>query len=317
MKRRAAFSLVLWFFSLCAASAALTGPAHAQDDDLDALLDTGLETLMAVQVVTPARKSQTISQAPANVIVITAEMIERRGYRTLEEILRDVPGFEFTTSQPSGEYPTHFLFRGISDVGQTKTLIMVDGIVQNDVSNGWARGLGYDLILSDVAAVEVISGPGSALYGANAYAGLINVITQSVDDLPQGLQIDARTTLGANSTVAPELVLHGRSADGLIVRLAGRWYKSDGDDGEDRLDPGRYFHGNFEPDSVLTTEYGHIANERTSNGSTRKLADGFGTDIDDLYLRGKIQKGAFSLDFNFWDKEEGLGSEVVSRSDGP
>jgi len=296
---------------LVALLTALAHPTAAQDDDLDELLNTGLELLMDVQVVTPGRTSQTISQAPANVIVITAETIRRHGYQTLEDVLRDVPGFEFTTSQPSGEYPTHFIFRGITDVGQTKTLIMIDGVVQNDVSNGWARGLGYDSILSDLEMIEVISGPASALYGANAYAGLINLITKAPEDGPQGLHVETTALLGANQTLAPEISLRYKSADDLSFRLAGRYFHSDGDGGLGRPDPGLYFRGNAEPEQVLTTEYGNIANERTADGATKTLPNGFRTDIDDLYLRGKVQKGRFAIDFTYWDKEEGLGSEVV------
>ncbi|MBT6146977.1 MAG: TonB-dependent receptor plug domain-containing protein, partial [Gemmatimonadetes bacterium] len=279
-------------------------------DELDALLATGLEDLMQIQVITPGRQRQTIAQAPANITAITAEMIERRGYRTLEEVLKDVPGFEFTTSQPSGEYPTHFIFRGISDLGQTKTLIMVDGIVQNDVSNGWARGLGFDLTLSDVEMIEIVSGPGSALYGANAYAGLINIITRSLDDAPVGWQVDGRVQGGQDATIAPEIVATYRTEQDLRLRLAARWYRSDGDGGLGRPDPGSYFTGNLEPDTVLTTEYGNIANERTGSG-TRSIADGFATDIDDVYLRARAEKGDFTFDATFYDKTEGLGSEVV------
>ncbi len=291
--------------------AVLALPTPTPADDLDELLNTGLEILMDAQVVTPGRKSQTITQAPANITAITAETIRRRGYQTLEEVLRDVPGFEFTISQPSGEYPTHFIFRGITDVGQTKTLIMVDGIVQNDVSNGWARGLGYDFILSDIAMIEVISGPGSALYGANAYAGQINLITKAPADGPQGLHIETGALFAANQTLAPEFMLHYKSANDLSLRLAGRYFRSDGDGGLGRPDPGNYFRDNYEPEQVLTTEYGNIANERTSDGATKALPDGFRTDIDDLYLRGKVQKGNFALGFNYWDKKEGLSSEVV------
>jgi outer membrane receptor for ferrienterochelin and colicins len=280
-------------------------------DELDQLLGAGLETLMSVQVVTPGRQSQSVAQAPANITAITAETIERRGYQTLEEVLLDVSGFEITTSQPAGEYPTHFIFRGITDLGQTKTLIMVDGTVQNDVSNGWARGLGYDLILSDVERIEVVSGPGSALYGANAYAGLINIITKPIHTVANGWHVDTRTLYGAHGTLAPELSATYRSADDWAVRVAGRWFRTDGDNGDGRPDPGGYFTGNFEPDSVLTTEFGNIANERVATGTTRPLADGFGTGINDVYLRGKAQKGGVSLDANFWDKREDLGSEVV------
>ncbi len=146
-------------------------------DELDELLGTDLDMLMDMTVVTPARKGQTVAEAPASVTVITREMIQRRGYLNLEDALKDVPGFDFTTGQPAGEYPTHFLYRGVGDVGQTKMLVMEDGIVINDVSNGWARHVGYNFMLNDVEKIEIIGGPGSALYGANAYAGLVNVIT--------------------------------------------------------------------------------------------------------------------------------------------
>jgi iron complex outermembrane receptor protein len=249
---------------------------------------------MEVQVVTAGRQSQSVGQAPANITAITAETIERRGYQTLEEVLLDVSGFEFTTSQPAGEFPTHFIFRGITDVGQTKTLIMVDGTVQNDVSNGWARGLGYDLMLGDVERIEIVSGPGSALYGANAYAGLINIITKPIETKP-GWHMDTRAFYGAHGTLAPELSATFRSADDWALRVAGRWFKTDGDGGAGRPDPAGYFTGNFEPDSVLTTEYGNISNERLSTGTTRPLANGFGTGIDDVYLRGRAEKGGFPL----------------------
>ena len=311
MKNRMKYTGDIVVLSALLLAASFARPATAQEDDLEELLNTGLEILMDIQVVTPSRKGQTIVQAPANITVITAETIRRHGYQTLEEVLRDVPGFEFTTSQPAGEYPTHFIFRGIADVGQTKTLIMIDGVVQNDVSNGWARGLGYDFILSDVEMIEVISGPGSALYGANAYAGIINLITKAPEDGPPGLDLETGALIGAHQTLTPEFSLRYKSADDLSFRLAGRYFHSDGDGGLGRPDPGLYFRGNAEPEQVLTTEYGDIANERTADGATKALPDGFRTHIDDLYLRGKIQKGRFAIDFTYWDKEEGLGSEVV------
>ena len=291
-------------------SVVLAGTLHAEED-LEELLDLDLPTLMDMQVVTPSRKTQTIFRAPSNITVITKEMIQRRGYRTLEEVLKDATGFDFTSSQPAGEFPTHFVFRGVTDVGQTKTLVMVDGIVRNDVSNGWSRHVGYDFVLNDVEKIEIISGPGSALYGANAYAGLVNVITHTGGDASPGLAVEARGTFGVGRTLAPEVLARHQFANGLSVQLAGRWYKSDGDGGKGRPDPGHYFHNNFEPDTVLTTEYDNIANEQNADGTRKELMDGFRTDIGDVYLRGRIERDDFALGFTLWDRREGLGSEVV------
>ena len=292
---------------------ALVVPASGGADEMPsliALVETDLAALMEMSVVTPARRGQVASEAPASLHVVTQEMIQRRGYLTLEDVLSDLPGFDLATGQPAGEYPTHFLYRGIGDVGQTKVLIMVDGIVRNDVSNGWSRNVGYDFSLADVDKIEVIGGPGSALYGANAYAGLANVITHKPEAAAEGLSVAVHATIGAHGTRAPEAVISYRSRDGLAAQLAGRWFVTDGDDG-DRPDPGSYFHNNFEPDTVLTTEYGDIVNERNADGSRKKLADGFGTDVDDTFLRGRVSKGGFELGFTLWDRDEGLGSEVM------
>jgi outer membrane receptor for ferrienterochelin and colicins len=67
----------------------------------------------------------------------------------------------------------------------------------------------------------------------------------------------------------------------------------------------------MKPDSVLTTEYGRIINDRNSDGSRKKLPDGFKTSINDISIRGRISKDGFTVGFNVWDKKEGLGSEVV------
>ena len=62
---------------------------------------------------------------------------------------------------------------------------------------------------------------------------------------------------------------------------------------------------------MLTTEYGNIANERNAVGRRKAIPDGFGTDVDDTFLRGRLSKGGFELGFSLWDRDEGLGSQVM------
>lgn len=239
------------------------------------LLDTDLATLMEMSVVTPARKGQVASEAPASLHLVTREMIRRRGYMTLENVLQDLPGFDLATGQPAGEFPTHFLYRGIGDVGQTKVLFMVDGIVRNDLSNGWSRNVGYEFSLADVDRIEVIGGPGSSLYGANAYAGLVNVITRNPQDAAEGLSLEVNLSAGSHGTRAPEAVVHFRGKNGLAPQLAGRWFVSDGDDG-DRPDPGNYFtttssRTRCSPPSMATS-----STSATRTAAARRLPTGSG-----------------------------------------
>lgn len=265
-----------------------------------------LEELANTKVFSASRSKQTLSEAPANILVIAKEQILSRGYRTLEEVMKDLPGFDFAVGEPSGEYPAHFLFRGVGDVGQTKFVIMIDGIPQNDISNGWTRGIGYNFVMSDVERIEFVSGPGSALYGRNSFAGFINVITKDEIDSDKKTSVDVKLNGGTYNTYNPELYFKYKGNNGLKFQLSGRYYYSKGDQGLHRYDPGKYFHGNYEPDSVMTINQGVIAND-----SIKPLADGFKTGINDYYIRGKLAQGGFSLSINFWDKKEGLGSEVV------
>ncbi|HNH10648.1 MAG TPA: TonB-dependent receptor plug domain-containing protein, partial [Leptospiraceae bacterium] len=185
------------------------------------------------EVVTASRKSQKISEAPSKVIVFTRDTIHERGYRTITELLQDVPGFDFNSFNDSGEYPTDMILRGISDVGQTQILIMENGIIQNDIGNGWLRHMQFDTTLIDVERIEIILGPGSALYGANAYAGLINIITRKGKSLfgkkSSNIAAEARMQGGKNRTYMPEAMFAYKFQNDMIFQLSGRYYSTEGD----------------------------------------------------------------------------------------
>ena len=189
--------------------------------------------------------------------------------------------------------------------------MMVDGIVINNISNGWLTGTSYDIPLSDIERIELVSGPGSSLYGANAYAGLINIITKDgFKETDKNYFINADVAVGEYNTIAPQIFTGYKFDNGLSVQLAGRLYTTDGDKGKGRPDPGNYFHNNYEPDSVLTTEYGKIVNE-TVNGRTKYIPDGFDNYINDFSLRGKVNIKDLTLGFSYWHRDEGLGSTLV------
>lgn len=293
---------------------AVVSPARAETPDLDELLDKPLKQLMDVPVISASRQATSVVRAPANVTVITQETIRRRGYRNITEILRDLPGFDIVTGQPAGEYPTHIRFRGQGGVGQSKLLIMHDGVIVNETSNGWATGLGFDNHLGDLERIEVISGPGSALYGSNAFVGVINYVSKPGSkriDQPSGVVVEASVTGGMHFTIAPELLMAFKFDNGLSIQLSGRWYVTEGDSGLGRLDPGNYFSNNREPNQVLTTEHGVIKNEVGPDGLTARLADGFDTSISDISARALVEWGeSFQLSVGFWQRDEGLASEV-------
>lgn len=158
----------------------LAYPAIAQDD----LFDASLEDLLATEVVGVSKTKQLISEAPANVTVITAEDIARYGYQTVAEAISRLPGVAITRDNTY----SYGGVRGMtSDAANynSRFLLMINGHRINDGLYDQAL-VGHESII-DIQAIdriEFIKGPGAIMYGGNALYGVINILTRS------GRQID-------------------------------------------------------------------------------------------------------------------------------
>lgn len=130
---------------------------------------------LTVQVASVSKTSESLREAPATVIVITGEEIRRRGYLDLEQLLHDLPGFDI--SRLNGPFYSTIAQRGYNDAENDRNLLLVDGIEQNELTEG-AIFLSRQYPLTNVDRVEVIYGPASTIYGANAYTGVISIITR-------------------------------------------------------------------------------------------------------------------------------------------
>ncbi|WP_040329717.1 TonB-dependent receptor plug domain-containing protein [Acidovorax delafieldii] len=147
--------------------------AQAQAD----IADLPLEQLMQMEVRTASRYTQTALEAPAVMSVVTAEDIRLFGYRNLAEVLDSMRGLYV-----SYDRTYHYLgLRGFASPGDydTRVLLLVNGVRFNDnVYDQAAIGTDFPLDLDLVDRVEFAPGPGSAVYGANAFFGVVNVITR-------------------------------------------------------------------------------------------------------------------------------------------
>lgn len=140
--------------------------------DLDALADLSLEELLNTTVTTASKEEETERESPSAITVFTRKEIRALGVRTLDELLTLVPGFDV---RPTNQIDV----RGISSVFNSRVLLMIDGVPMDDAYYG-GPGKTTDLVnLEYVERVEIIRGPGSALYGTNAFAGVISVTTRT------------------------------------------------------------------------------------------------------------------------------------------
>ena len=168
------------------ASAALTAnPGNRQALDLTEL---SLDELANLRITSVSRRAEPLADAPASVFVITADDIRRSGATSLAQALRLAPNLQVARID-AGQYA--ITARGFNGLAANKLLVLVDGrTIYTPLFSGvfWDQ---QDVPLEDVERIEVISGPGAALWGTNAVNGVINVLTRS-----------ARDTRGARASLA-------------------------------------------------------------------------------------------------------------------
>ena len=99
--------------------------------DVSNLLGLSLEELMKIKVVSATGYLQTTAEAPSTIEVITAQQIKERGYEQLEDALRDIPGIDMI--HINGYAPTLIYFRGMYGAENLRALLMIDGIVENNI----------------------------------------------------------------------------------------------------------------------------------------------------------------------------------------
>ncbi|HTQ78335.1 MAG TPA: TonB-dependent receptor [Burkholderiales bacterium] len=166
--------------------AALCAVARAQAADERGLGELSLEQLANIEVTSVSRRPEKLQDAAASIYVITAEDIRRSGATTLPEALRLAPNLQVARVD-SRTYAISA--RGFNNAIGNKLLVMIDGrTVYSPLFSGvfWDQ---QDVMLQDVERIEVISGPGAALWGANAVNGVINVITRSARDTQGALGV--------------------------------------------------------------------------------------------------------------------------------
>lgn len=161
-------------------SCLLSAQASAQialDNTADIDLTTlSLEDLMEIEVTSVSKRAQSLRETPSAVFVISDEDIRRSGLRTLPEILRMAPGVEVGQIRSNDWAVT---IRGFNGQFANKLLILIDGRTVYTPFWGGVLWDAQSTLIEDIERIEVIRGPGAAIWGANAVNGVINIITKS------------------------------------------------------------------------------------------------------------------------------------------
>jgi outer membrane receptor for ferrienterochelin and colicins len=233
---------------ICLGSLCWTIYADRQGEKSADIFDMSIQQLLEQRidtVVTASKREQKITEAPSSVTVITAEEIRRLGYRTLVDILDGVRGFYKT-------YDRNYSYIGVRGFGRpgdynSRILFLIDGYRLND-NIGDSAWIGTDFCIDVdlIERIEIIRGPGSALYGSNAFFAVINVITKKGADY-KGTELAG--SLSSFNTKQARVTYGNTFGKGFDILVSGSKYDSAG--------PRLYFSQFDDP----STNNGHTTND--------------------------------------------------------
>jgi len=165
---------------------ALASPARAGDG----LEELSLEELLEVEVVTASKRPTSAFETPAAVTVLTQDDLRRYGAVTLVDALEWVPGVQFSRLNAAN---TAVGVRGFNGVLSDKLLVLIDGRSVYSLFFSGVYWDEHDLPIDDIDRIEIVRGPGGALWGANAVNGVINVVTREAGET-QGWSVSSRVS---------------------------------------------------------------------------------------------------------------------------
>jgi iron complex outermembrane receptor protein len=266
--------------------------AQGRGDPVESVDDLDLVKLLNVEVSTATKTAESQDEAPAVIQVVTHADIVRWGYQTVGEVLEHVQGFYLIDDHILPDVGVRGMTGGLGSESSV-IKVMIDGrsVAYRTTSGNW---LGTELVpLESVAQIEIIRGPASALYGADAFLGVVNIITWRPDEL---------RPLRAEGTIGPTGPHLGERVDLAGGQRAGKWSVALGAAGELTDRSGL----ELPPESPAPILPGDIGTRRTANNLRRRSlalqAQGGWMDERRGHLLGSAYLSAISRggDFAHW-----------------
>ena len=221
------------------------------------LTELSIEALMNLQVTTVAKKEQTLADAAAAVFVISSDDIRRSGATNIPELLRMVPGLEVAGIDANKWAVSS---RGFNGRFANKLLVLIDGrSVYSPTFSGVFWNV-QDVLLEDLDRIEVIRGPGAALWGSNAVNGVINVITKSARETVGGF---VEAGAGSEERAFGAVRYGGKLGESLYYRAYAKYFDrdqsysgtgSDPNDGWDSIRSGFRMDWDFDVENYFTLQ---------------------------------------------------------------
>jgi outer membrane receptor protein involved in Fe transport len=202
---------------IAACMAFVSSKVWSQDDSTK-LENLSLKELLSVKVTTASRTAQELGLTPATVLLVSKEQIKMRGYQSLLDVLLDLPDVKVDDKMYSG-MRNSFTIRGTQ--GSEKLVILLDGITISTPS-GEALPIMENYPVHFAEQIEIVFGPASALYGANAVSGVINIISKKTPN-NNDLRLEASALGGTYGYTNATLYAAKKISDNLSFVASGQY----------------------------------------------------------------------------------------------
>ncbi|MFZ5604632.1 MAG: TonB-dependent receptor plug domain-containing protein, partial [Pseudomonadota bacterium] len=280
------------------AGIALACPVQVSATQQD-LFELSLEELGNIAITGPTLTKKKLSNVPASVTVFTRDEIRQLPVSTIEQLMNYVPGFQSARSSDNSMGQPYSVRGRKFGVSGREVLVMINGMrIENFFTGGGANT--YPAIpLANIARVEFIRGPGSALYGSNALTGMINIITD-----------EAHNHLGANAGDPEQATvnwLQQLDTAGIDGSLFLQGYRHNGEDYQ--------VQDTFSPNIISTHDPQRSSDallQLTFNRHTRLQLLAAERDINDFYVTGFLSDGFSHYDTRYY---HGLLEHTLAWSD--
>jgi outer membrane cobalamin receptor len=288
---------------------------------INLLSDISIEDLKNIKVSSVSKNDELLISTPQTVIIITQDELKNYGYSDLEQVIHNIPGFDI--SRGNGTEYSQIYQRGYRSNNTDRTLLLIDGVETNSLWSGSAW-ISRQYPLSNIERIEIIYGPASTIYGANAFLGAINIITKQNNLNDSVLRTNVSIGYGTWNTKLADVFISKNFKD-ISIKLSGRIFESD------EMDLSNYDDFDFDlsdydldyykwrldtnksdnlqiPDSIAILaqqlDYDSYYNDPDLQG----IAPTFSNNTKDYYLAADIKIKGFSFGYHFLQINEGYGA---------
>lgn len=269
-------------------------PQIIYSQNLQDIKNLSLEELLEIKVTVATGYEESLLNSPASITVITAKDIKNRGYTYITEIFPDLISMDITNLGGPGHISV-FRQRGFRS-SNLQTLFLVNGKRQNLLWSN-VQPYGRHFATANIERIEILNGPASVVYGADAVTGVINIITKKGKDLKVG-EVDASVTFLNGSFGTSNIETYSIGNTGLFqYSFSANFSKSDEPDFSDRWG---FLDNNIYNDKKI---WGPILDFEINN----KNFGEYHSPTNNYNLMGDIAYKNINLGFINWHRQDGYG----------